>query len=376
MDEKYIIIQKKKIKVPLLAGDGDWETVVGRNVYCCDIFLEALFASLIYDPDYYPMKEVRHYITERIDKNTTPVYVDNFIKAFKAAHKPIPLDEVSLSDAQPLGNDSDGCCIPIYKYIECITVDEEKKLLKEIAESKKIQFSSVSSFFFSHLRAYDTCFYPKWGRDYEAEYVAINFLRIHGFHVNDIQKQQDCIRNGQVHNLTAAENDSIIITSCIIVEIIIIAVASFFGLFEGITKWVVYIIMAPPYLTMLGAVSRLVKKKKKKKTKSKLREKKEYAVSAMSVSLFGCCCAVWLGTVDMKACCTILLPCGIAFICTLTWLVHLCLLSNDKYKVFHGTKRFKLLKMIVILAIILLFSWIVTLIYPMFFPPIEYYIGK
>lgn len=376
MNEKYIIIQKKNIKVPLLAGDGNWEVVVGRNVYGMDIFLEALFASLIYDPGKDFLKEIRHYISERIDKLATPVHVDNFIKAFKETHKPIPVSEVSFSDAQPLGNDTDGCCVPIYKYIECITVNEEKKLLNEIAKSKEIPFSSVQSFFFSHLRAYDTCFYPKWGRDYEAEYVAINFLRIHGFHVNEIKKQQDRIRSGQTHNLTSTENDSILIISCIIVEILIIAVAAFFGLFDGITKWVVYIVMAPSYLTILGAVNRLVKKRKKKKTKDKLRKKKEYAVTAMLVSLFGCCCAVWLGTMDAKACCIMLLPCAIAFAFSLTWFVHLCLLSNDKYKTFHETKGFKLLKIIVILAIILLFAWLVTLIYPMFFPPIEYYFGE
>lgn len=376
MNEKYIIIQKKSIKVPLLAGDGNWEVAVGRNVYGIDIFLEALFASLIYDPEYYLLKEIRHYISDRIYKFATPVHIDNFVKAFKEAHKPIQVDEISFSDAQTLGNEIDGCCVPIYKYIECITIDEEKKLLNEITKSKEIPFSSVKSFFFSHLRAYDTCFYPKWGRDYEAEYIAINFLRIHGFHVNEIKKQQDCIRNGNVYNLTSTENDAILIISCIIVLILIIAVASFFGLFDGITKWAVYIVMAPTYLTILGAINRLVKKRKRSRPKSKQREKKEYAVSAISVSLFGCCCAVWLGTMDAKACCIMLLPCAIAFTFSITWFVHLCLLSNDKYKTFHKTKRFKLLKIIVILAIILLFAWIVTLICPMFFPPIEYYFGK
>lgn len=195
MNEKYIIIQKKSIKVPLLAGDGNWEVVVGRNVYGMDIFLEALFASLIYDPGKDFLKEIRHYISERIDKLATPVHVDNFIKVFKETHKPIPVSEVSFSDAQPLGNDTDGCCVPIYKYIECVTADEEKALLKEIAGRKTIPFGNLFSFFLFHLADYDTCLYPKWGRDNEAEYIAINFLRIHGFHVNEIQKQQDAKRD-------------------------------------------------------------------------------------------------------------------------------------------------------------------------------------
>lgn len=195
MSVKYIIIQKKNLKVPLLAGDGDWEVAVGRNVYCCDIFLEALFASLIYDPGKDFLKEIRHYITERIDKKTTPVHVDNFIKSFKEAHKPIQVGDVSFSDAQLLGNDTDGCCVPIYKYIECVTVDEEKMLLEELADRQRIPFGNLFNFFLFHLSDYDSCFYPKWGADYEAEYIAINFLRIHGFHVNEIQRQQDAKRD-------------------------------------------------------------------------------------------------------------------------------------------------------------------------------------
>lgn len=68
MSERYIKLQNHKLKVPLLAGDGTWDIVINSVTYSVDIFMEALFSSLIYDGDKDSTKEIMHYIIERYDK--------------------------------------------------------------------------------------------------------------------------------------------------------------------------------------------------------------------------------------------------------------------------------------------------------------------
>lgn len=372
MSAKYIIIQKKKLKVPLLAGDGTWDVNVGEKLYCIDIFMEALFASLIFDPWRGQLKEIRHYISDRYNKYATPVDVDNFVKTFKESHRMVHLEDDS--EVQAMGNDSKGCCIPIYKYVEAITLEEEKMLLKMVLESKEIPFEKLFHFFLGHLEEYDTCFYPKWGANIEAETIAINFLRMHGFHTNEIEEHNYRIGNGKEYKLATSGNESILITSCVIVEILIIAVSAFFGLFDGITKWAVYFVMLFPAMTIFGAAKKL--RKKRREGKSELYKNREDTATVMYVSLLVGTLLIFCGDFAPKIACVLLFICALVFVCSLIRLIHLCLLSNNKYKAFHVAKGFKLLKAATILTVALLFIWVATLVYPMFFPPIEYYFGK
>lgn len=372
MSAKYIIIQKKKLKVPLLAGDGTWDVIVGEKLYCIDIFMEVLFASLIFDPWRGQMKEIRHYISDRYDKSATPVDVDNFVKAFRESHRMVHLTDDS--EVQTIGNNSKGCCIPIYKYVEAITLEEEKRLLEMVSKSEETPFEKLFNFFLGHLNEYDTCFYPKWGADIEAETIAINFLRMHGFHTNEIEEQNYRVRTGQISKPISTDDAPILIVSCILVEILIVLVASFFGLFDGATKWIVYFIMAQPGIYAIQAARRL--RKKRMENKSKLYKDRESAATVIYISLLVGALSFFCGEFVPKIACVLLFICTLVFVCSLIRIIHLCLLSNNKYKTFHGTKWFKLLKVATILTVVSLFAWIAFLVYPMFFPPIEYYLGK
>lgn len=183
MSERYIKLQNNKLKVPLLAGDGTWDIVINSVTYSIDIFMEALFSSLIYDGDKDSTKEIMHYIIERYDKKATPVQIENFITLFKGYHKAIPATDAELSDITLLGNDEQGCCIPIYKYVCAITKSDEKAWVDEINANPRGVWMELYMKIFNHIQKYDQCYYPKWGGQNEAEYILNSFLRVHGLPV-------------------------------------------------------------------------------------------------------------------------------------------------------------------------------------------------
>lgn len=189
MENKYIILQTPRLKVPLLAGDSTWDVTINSRLYSIDIFMEALFASLIYDGDNDSTKEIMHYIAERYDKRATPVQTENFITLFKGHHRAIPATEAELGKITLLGSDDEGCCIPIYKYVCAVTKDIEKEWVDEINSDPHEVWIELHAKILRHIQKYDQCFYPKWGIEEEASYILNSFLRTHGLPVT-LSKQQ------------------------------------------------------------------------------------------------------------------------------------------------------------------------------------------
>lgn len=183
MENKYIILQKPKLKVPLLAGEGTWDVVISGLKYKVDIYLEALFASYIYDGDSNSTAEIVQYVVNRLDKCATPVHVENFIKAFKAAHPAEQLKSVSLQDVQLLGNHDEGCQIPIYKYVCAINrYNEEQWIMDTIANPSKAG-TNLYRCIQKYISKYDQCFYPKWKEEREVKFIVESFVRMHGLPV-------------------------------------------------------------------------------------------------------------------------------------------------------------------------------------------------
>ena len=200
MSERYIKLQNNKLKVPLLAGDGTWDIVINSVTYSVDIFMEALFSSLIYDGDKDSKKEIMHYIVERYDKKATPVQVENFITLFKGYHKAIQATDSELSNITLLGNDEQGCCIPIYKYVCAITKADEKALVDEINANPCDVWVELYMKIFNHIQKYDQCYYPKWGCENEADYILNSFLRIHGLPVGLSKQELPTEQEKRKHN--------------------------------------------------------------------------------------------------------------------------------------------------------------------------------
>ena len=190
INHKYIILQRPKLKVRLLAGSEFWNVVVSGVQYNVTIWMEALFASLIYDSDKDSKAEIMKYIASRYNKSATPVHAEKFITLFKAEHPVEKLQACDLSDVQLLYTEDDGCAIPIYKYDCAITDDEEKSLVQQIQSQSKEAWHEIYAYFYKYLEQYGQSYYPKLGTINEAAIVQSNFFRIHGLPVSMCHKPE------------------------------------------------------------------------------------------------------------------------------------------------------------------------------------------
>ncbi len=180
INHKYIILQQPKLKVKLLAGSEPWNVVVAGCQYDVNIWMEALFASLIYDSDKDSKGEIMKYIASRYNKSATPVHAEKFITLFKVEHRVEQLQACDLSDTQLLNNEDDGCVIPIYKYDCAIADSEEKSLIQQIQSQSKEAWHEIYAYFYKYLEQYGQSYYPKLGTINEAAIIQSNFFRIHG----------------------------------------------------------------------------------------------------------------------------------------------------------------------------------------------------
>ena len=190
INHQYIILQQPKLKVKLLAGSEPWSIVVAGCQYDVNIWMEALFASLIYDPDKDSKGEIMKYIASRYNKSATPVHAEKFITFFKVEHHVEQLQECDLSDIQLLNTEDDGCAIPIYKYDCAITDSEEKSLIQQIQSRSKEAWHEIYAYFYKYLEQYGQSYYPKFGTINEAAIVQSNFFRIHGLPVSMCNKPE------------------------------------------------------------------------------------------------------------------------------------------------------------------------------------------
>ena len=190
INHKYIILQQPKLKVKLLAGSEPWSVVVAGCQYDVNIWMEALFASLIYDSDKDSKGEIMKYIASRYNKSATPVHAEKFITLFKVEHRVEQLQACDLSDTQLLNNEDDGCVIPIYKYDCAIADSEEKSLIQQIQSQPKEAWHEIYAYFYKYLEQYGQSYYPKLGTINEAAIVQSNFFRIHGLPVSMCNKPE------------------------------------------------------------------------------------------------------------------------------------------------------------------------------------------
>lgn len=184
INHKYIILQRRKLKAFLNAGSEPWEVPIGNKWYQIDVWLESLFASWIFDFGYLGYeRDITSFLAERYNKGVTPVHVQHFIDYFKASHKVEKLDDCSLKDVFLLGDDIEGCPVPIYKYDCSITKEDEQMLLNKIQDNPEASKKMLENFFSMHMARFNQSYYSKWGDGMETKYLAENFLAMHGIRI-------------------------------------------------------------------------------------------------------------------------------------------------------------------------------------------------
>ena len=180
MNDKYIILQKSKQKVRLLAGNDTWNVSIAGKTYHVDIFMEALFTSLIYEPLSDSTREMMHYINDRYDKGAQPTYVEKFISIFKEFHKPVEASEGELVAPCILAHGDYGCGVPFYKYACAISQENEERLIKESLENPYEAWRHCKEFFQDYIIKYDQDFDSKMTLEEQAIILSENFLKMHG----------------------------------------------------------------------------------------------------------------------------------------------------------------------------------------------------
>lgn len=184
INHKYIILQRRKLKVFLNAGSEPWKAPIGNKWYQIDVWFESLFASWIFDFGYLGYeRDITSFLAERYNKVVTPVHVQHFIDYFKVSHKVEKLDDCSLKDVFILGDDIEGCPVPIYKYDCSITKEDEQMLLNKIQDNPEASKKMLENFFSMHMARFNQSYYSKWGDGTEAKYLAENFLAMHGIRI-------------------------------------------------------------------------------------------------------------------------------------------------------------------------------------------------
>lgn len=184
INHKYIILQRRKLKVFLNAGSEPWEAPIGNKWYQIDVWLESLFASWIFDFSHLGYeRDITSFLAERYNKGVTPVHVQHFIDYFKASHKVEKLDDCSLKDVFILGDDIEGCPVPIYKYDCSITKEDEQMLLNKIQDNPEASKKMLENFFSMHMARFNQSYYSKWGDGIKTKYLAENFLAMHGIRI-------------------------------------------------------------------------------------------------------------------------------------------------------------------------------------------------
>lgn len=201
INHQYIILQQPKLKVKLLAGSEPWSVVIAGVQYNVNIWMEALFASLIYDSNKESKSEVMKYIASRYNKSATPVHAESFIAIFKAEHPAEQLQSCNLFDIQLINIIDDGCAVPIYKYDCAISADDEKKLVQQIQNNAREVWHENYKFFYEYLEQYGQSFYPKLGTINEAAIIQNNFFRIHGLPVSLCEKPQPTTQEKRKYNI-------------------------------------------------------------------------------------------------------------------------------------------------------------------------------
>ena len=256
INHKYIILQRRKLKIFLNAGSEPWEAPIGSKWYQIDVWLESLFASWIFDFGYLGYKrDITSFLADRYNKSVTPVHVQHFIDYFKASHKVEKLDDCSLKDVFLLGDDIEGCPVPIYKYDCAITKEDEQMLLNKIQDNPEASKKMLEDFFSMHMTRFNQSYYPTWGAGMEAKYLAENFLAMHGIRVSD----------NQYRNKTTASDLWITALICCVIITVIFLVAGFCGLLDGWTKWIVFFVASPCYLIMYNTSLQYQAARKSKK---------------------------------------------------------------------------------------------------------------
>ena len=248
---KYVVLQRPKLKVFLNAGDGLWDAPVGRKIFGFNACLEAMFASLIFDPFPDSDKELGEMLAARCDKNTSPVHLRNFIENFKQTHTVQPLENYSCEDIVVLGDNIDGCLVPYEEFDCALTIDEERMLIKKIVKDPQNAYDNCEGFFVSYVEKYNFTCKPRWKVEDAAAMFTMSFLIMHGI--------GNCCPSSM---LTTKGQMLWSVFVCLFAMFCIYGMCALTGLTDGWTRFIPSLLVLPCALVLANSVKEYRESKK------------------------------------------------------------------------------------------------------------------
>jgi hypothetical protein len=179
-NEKYMLIQKTGLKVPLKAVDGEFKIKSGRKVLLSvNPSIERYLIYWIYGER--NESEIACWLRECWDKNITPMRIDEVINSFKKSHPAEEIEDFPLEDI-PLCASKEGLVLPIPGDRCVISFENEKQLMDMICKDKTEALSHLKYWFYRYRGKYGLD-YSKYCKDQQDFYLAESFLHQHGLSV-------------------------------------------------------------------------------------------------------------------------------------------------------------------------------------------------
>jgi hypothetical protein len=250
-NEKYMLIKRTGLKMPLKSVDGEFKIKSGRKVLLTiHPSTERLFIYWIYGEQ--KESEIAIWLRECWDKNITPMEIDEIIDSFKKSHPAERIENFPLEDI-PLYASEGGLALPMPGDSCIISLEDEKELISFIYKHKAKALPHLQSWFQNYREKYGLD-YSKHCQDQQDFYLAESFLQQHGLCIHLMTNEELQKKAQKEKNIGC----SVLLMVAIAIVVGIYLLLNHYGIFLVVLMWCC-IIGGGLYFILLGFVSLFVK---------------------------------------------------------------------------------------------------------------------
>lgn len=195
MDNNYMLLQNRNVRIPLLSKDGSWKFTINRKKWEIPLCMELLYAyHLIGAQDYAATSA-----TLRANyRHITPIQIEEFIQYFEKTH-PVENCSFDINKIPVYATDKYPLCVPnCFSYDVLLTEKQEKEILDVIKKINNTEDGrgNVSRWFGEYTARYslipnrrsDVTF-PEW--DLARTFCEIHGIDFEGLFSEEARKEDD-----------------------------------------------------------------------------------------------------------------------------------------------------------------------------------------
>lgn len=196
MNNDYLFLQDKNLKIPLLAKNGIWKFKLGDIEWTLPDCMERLYAYLIIGES--DFKSVSATLRAN-NKKITPIEIDEFISHFEKTHSSIE-ETFSIQSVPSYATDLKPLCLPnLFSYEVLLSSAQEQELLDIVKQNTGNRRERLKAWFHRYINRYNLI--PRYKRDIDIqdEELAISFCRQHGINYFGLDYADNNARN-EIHS--------------------------------------------------------------------------------------------------------------------------------------------------------------------------------